>query len=418
MYFNLSSKLTRALIQELRHFFSFYPDMRSKNPEDDLVSNIKSKYSFGERGSRYIVVRASGSSQHIPLSADDFRNYSISYAGLRPVPGYPGTSIEWVGENALAIQQNGGMFPSPPGFYYIRMCEFVQSSPEDKTPDYWTFRVDPIYTVNGETVFRVTDVEYQLERGAFYSGALRLYRMPGNILLQESVNYEADPKTGVIMLHSPLGDDEFLSADYRVQGETLGTQFIAQRNRSNTQAIPGLFLAFGQRIAENDTLMIEVTESREIQAYEFGGRWETSIDVEVVAKDLDTQREILETALIFLRSQLRSRWSSEGIEIMQVNAGGESEEIYDQNDYFYRGTITLSIETEWTVWVPTAGRILRFETASQSPDVLAGLSDEEISQIEDGIRIGRRFTDFQDPFFNAKRGSITPQISNPTFPMV
>ena len=360
----------------------------------------------------------SRSSQHVSLSPDDFRDYSISYAGLRQVPNYPGMSIEWIGENALAIQRNGGIFPAKPGFYYITVCEYVPSSNEQKTTDYWKFRVDPIYIINDETVFQVTDTEYQLAEGSFLSGALRLYRMPGNILLREGVNYTADPTTGILNLIVPLEEEEFLSADYRVVGETLGTEFIAQRNRANLQAIPGLFLAFGQRISLNDRMMIEISEDREIQAYEFGGRWDTSIDIEVVAKDLDTQREILEHLLIYLRCQLRTRWSAEGIEITQVNAGGESEEIYDQNDYFYRGTISLQIETEWTVWVPTAGRILRFETQPEPDYILAGLSDTDISQLESGIRIGRRLVDFQDPFYDGKTGSISSEKSNPTFPMV
>jgi hypothetical protein len=241
--------------------------------------------------------------------------------------------------------------------------------------------------------------------------------MPGNILLRPNVNYEANEETGAINLLLPLDNGEFLSADYRKQGETLNPDgFCAFRNRATLGAIPGLALCFGQRINTGDKHLIEVSDRREIQAMEFGGRWENSIDIDVVDKDIDSQREILEHALIFLRCQLRNRWSERGIEIMQVNAGGESEELYDQNDFFYRGSISLSIETEWTVWVPTAGRLLRLEESADPLDVIAGMTDEEISQVPGAVRIGD-LIDLQDPFYHAKSNSIYPLKVKPTFSM-
>ena len=183
--------------------------------------------------------------------------------------------------------------------------------------------------------------------------------------------------------------------------------FKAMRDYSNIQAIPGVMLAFGQRITKGDRMLVEVSPTRTICDMEFGGRWETSIDIEVVARDIDTQREILEHVLIFLSSQLRLRWSTEGIEILQINAGGESEELYDQNDYMFRGTISLSVETEWSVRVPTMATLRRLEVMEE---------DESEGVLSSLVRVG--YYDKQDPFFTGKPGSVNQVVPNPTYSVI
>lgn len=402
MYFLLSSKLTRRLITELRQFFSYFP-LYNTDEGSSLVDNIRSKFKNTERANRYITVRASGSSNRVPMASDDFMGYLHSYVSLKPVNGYPCVSIEWIQENAIAIQDNGGFFPTLPGLYFIQVCDFIQSHDESRVPSYFEFFVEQVLDIQDESLFRITDTGFQLGSSTFLEGSLRLYKMPGNVLLSD---YTADPNTGQVVLPEPLSQDDFLSADYRVQGERTGP-FKAMRDYSNIQAIPGVMLAFGQRITKGDRMLVEVSPTRTICDMEFGGRWETSIDIEVVARDIDTQREILEHVLIFLSSQLRLRWSTEGIEILQINAGGESEELYDQNDYMFRGTISLSVETEWSVRVPTMATLRRLEVMEE---------DESEGVLSSLVRVG--YYDKQDPFFTGKPGSVNQVVPNPTYSVI
>ena len=103
MYYVLSHALTRRFIEELRGFWSYHPRYR-----DDLVNNIQGKYAFDERPQHGIIVKNSGGSL-VKMAADNFIGTVHSHAYLTKVDGFNGTFIEWVREDAVAIQRNGGI---------------------------------------------------------------------------------------------------------------------------------------------------------------------------------------------------------------------------------------------------------------------------------------------------------------------
>lgn len=108
-----------------------------------------------------------------------------------------------------------------------------------------------------------------------------------------------------------------------------------------------------------------------------------SLDFDIVARDVHSQAEILDRTLLYLHAQLRDRLSFEGIEITQVNSGGEAEEVYDDNadDYFYTGSISVTLETEWAIRMPMPGCLTRVvPNTLQQLQAVAGLSDEQIAE--------------------------------------
>ena len=116
MFYQLTESIKRRIILELRKFWQHHP----KYPE--LVNNIQGKYSFEERPQYGIIVKISGGSR-VDMSADNYRGVVKSYVYLTKVNNKPGFSLEWVREDSRAIQDNGGVFPSQAGVYYIDLIE-------------------------------------------------------------------------------------------------------------------------------------------------------------------------------------------------------------------------------------------------------------------------------------------------------
>ena len=395
------------LIQELRNFWAQDPKYK-----DTLTPNIQGKFSFQERPQQGIVLKV-GSQNPQKFSADNFLGVVVSYCHLTKAFGKPGTSIEWIEEDGLAIQRNGGVFPSPPGVYYIEVRKEIYTW-KGVPGEYLVFFVDPLLSVIDERPAQdpLDPRTYTLSQGKFQPGSLNLYEMPGNLPLYEGVNYQADPETGVITLIEPLPKKTFLSADYYYPGQSSGP-FPVQENGADNKAIPGVVLAFGRRGVEGDVMAVVIGERREGNSREYGGKFEVSVEMDIIARDVYSQNEIADRTLMYLNSELRDRLSFEGFEIDSVSFGGESEEVYDEtgDDYFYNGSISLTLLTDWAIRVPFCSSISRVLPGSTvlEDQVNSALSDEQL--IQTGFAGGLKYADklglqqVQDPWFKNRSNS-------------
>lgn len=370
---NLSEAIKYRLILELKQYWSTHPKYK-----DSLVPNIQGKYSFEERPQQAIILKGSSASP-IQFSADHFQGTVISYCTLMRFFGTNGTSIEWIREDARAIQRNGGIFPSPPGVYYVEIrTEDVDFRGE--VAPYLVFYIDALLEVVDERPTKTSPTTYTLSHGSYHPGSLRLFEMPGNLDLYEGVNYSADPLTGVITLVRPLPPRCTLSVDYRYEGPSSGP-FNVEENGSNSTAIPGVVLAFGRRAYDGDIMAVVVSRLRQDSAQEFGGKWELSVDLDITARDVNAQGEIADATLMFCHTLLRDRLSYEGIEITAASSGGESEEAYDEtgDDYSFTSSISLTISTDWAIHVPLSRSVSRIipNTVEQSM-VIAGMTDDQL----------------------------------------
>lgn len=391
MYFQISAALKRRLIMELRRYWSYHPKYK------DIVDNIQGKYSFEERPQHGMIVRTGGANQ-FTLSPDNYVGVVVSYTHLAKVKNFPGVAIEWVREDAIAIQKNGGTFPSSPGVYFIELTK------DDE------FYVDPLLDVINEHVTEVDPLTYQLQNLPL-DGTLRLFEMPAGYQLYEPDAYtltrDAQGKpTGQINLNTPLTNGRYLSADYRHVQPSTGPHKIYPTFANNT-AIPGVVLAFGNRNQKGDRLAVIVESIRQPSALEYGGRWDVSFDIEVMSRDVDAQEEITDQTLVYLYGILRSYLSTEGIEMLDVSMGGEAEEIYDENgdDYFYTSSMSLTLQADWSIHFPI-GVFLRQANplTLQEAQELSGLPDEAVAQVQSNIRMLENLglEVISDPFFRGR----------------
>lgn len=372
MFANLTESVKRRLLYELRQYWSIDPHYR-----DTLVPHIQGKFSFRERPQQAIILKGLSANPQ-PLSADNFQGHIVSYCSLTRVLNAPGSSIEWIRENSVAIQNNGGDFPSPPGVYYI---EFLRETVGTSNPtEHMVFYVDPLLEVLDERPLFLGPGSYELSAGSFHPGSLRVYEMPGNLIMYDGINYSADSATGLITLSSPMPSGTYLSVDYRYAGESTGP-FVVDDNTSNIDAIPGVVLAFGRRIQAGDVMSVVVNRTREVTAMEFGGKWEMSLDFDVYSRDVNSTSEIADRTLMYLYTDVRARLSREGIEINTVSHSGEAEEQYDENadDYFYTASLSMSLTTDWSIHVPITWEVSRvLPNTLESEQSIAGLDDDQL----------------------------------------
>jgi hypothetical protein len=388
--------MKRRFILELRRYWQYHPRYA-----EDLVDHIQGKYSFRERPQCGIIIKTGGGTR-VDLSADNYIGVVNSYVYLVKYKNYPGIAVEWVREDGLAIQKNQGAFPSPPGVYYIELTE------DDE------FYVDPLLDVYDELVTMVDTSTAQIQNPPL-EGTVRLYEMDAGFLLVEGVNYtltrdgQGNP-TGEIILTEPLGTNRYLKVDYKTPSASTGPHKLYPM-MANNQAIPGCVLAFGRQNTKGDRFAVVVQDVRRPAALEYGGRWQVVLDFDVTARDVYAQQEIADQTVIYLWGVLRPYLSTEGIEMIDLSLGGESEEIYDEtgDDYFFNSSFTLTVETEWSVYVPVSVFLRQAVPLTlEQQRVLAGLSDEEAAQVQSNIEqlYTLNLETIRDPYFGGRSSTF------------
>lgn len=381
MYAYLTEEVKRRFIMELRNYWSHQPNY------PDLPDNIQNKYSFKERV-QYGIVLKSSSASPVQLSSDNFQGTIVSYVQLSKFEDKPGTALEWVWEDDVAIIKNGGRFPSPPGIYYVRIFKADENIPEYSLGQSYEFYVDPLLEVFDQLATKVSDLVYAVQR-PYLANTMIVVEMPGAIPYVRDVNFFEEPSSGRIRLKYPLPSGTYLQASYKYPVDSIGPTLITPNN-ADKDVIPGVILAFGKKLQDDDVCVVRVSQDREPTADEFGGRWTISLDFDIFARDPYSQQEIADETLSYLWGVARSRLSSEGIEIRQVSMGGESEEAYDENgdDYFYTATLSVEVESDWSIHVPILSKIRRVtQLTSEETRALAEADPTIASPVQSNIEV-------------------------------
>lgn len=383
MYYQLSRAITERFIQELRKFWSYHPQYA-----DTLVDAIQGRYAYTVRPQMGIIVKSGGGSKE-RLSADNYMGIDYSYLYQGKVGDHPGLSVEWVVENPIAIQNNGGVFPSPPGVYLL---EILDDS---------TFELASLLDVRREIPNPVTATTYQLSRQPL-TGSLRLREEPSGFPLALDRDYTI--AGNVITILRPLPENFWMSADYRYVGNSGSVHRYAV-DRANYEAIPGAVIAFGTRVKVGDKVAVIVQALRQPANMVFGGHVNMNITLDIFARDVHAQQEILDRTYVYLEGILRSRLGAEGLDIDDVSLGADGEDVYDDNasTFYYIADIGVTLRTEWRVHVPL--RVTVSDVFAASPEEMAlwaeGAYDEEASSLSTGVQstLPLDFPKVRDPFF-------------------
>lgn len=193
-------------------------------------------------------------------------------------------------------------------------------------------------------------------------------------------DYEIDPQDGTITFLTAFDPGTKIIADYRYPIESRGPYRIGNGEVSNNEAIPGAVLAFGNQLVDNDVMAVVVGPRREEVADVYGGKMNMSVDLSIIARDSMTRNELADLTLMYLWQWRRERLAEEGIILEDVSFGGESEEPYDDvgDDYYYLASISVSLLTDWELYVEKPLLIHRVTTSSFDQDARRAAEDNGI----------------------------------------
>lgn len=238
-----------------------------------------------------------------------------------------------------------------PGIYQI---EIVSGDPEKRN---FNFMVDSMIDKKEVLINKANgdETSFKINNGApIFKGSLRVKE--NETILRENEDYLIDYQTGIITLMQfpPLLKGAKLEASYRTKGLTMGPFEIKEPYQGDNTAIPGVVLCFGNATSIGDKHYVLISDKREINGLEYSGKWDLSVSLEVYAKDSHAIEEIVDlttSALLFYRKE---ELDAEGIALVDVSFGGESEQIFDEatGDLYYNGSVDYQFMTEWILVKP------------------------------------------------------------------
>lgn len=390
----LTNATKKKIIRLIKRILYSHPRYRSNS------DNVSNKFSFENTPQMGVIVKST-SSDGVRLSADNYQSRQISFCMLVPYNNKPGTSIEWVRENFSALEQisnDRSIFPSPPGAYRIN----IEKVPDRSNNLPGIFRVKPIITIKNEPLIVFTscsDYHAQLLNDNIYPYSTQFY-LDGKVPLILGVDYSVDWDTGQVTFLQQTPVSSIVYADYRVnKPESPPIEF--QFEESNVDAIPGVVLAFGDRAQENDEMLVVITEDRTDTADIYGGKYEVSFELTTFTKESEEREKFTD----YLTTSLLSHQNSlgfEGLEIVNITPGSESEEIYNDEteEYFYEGTINATFRVDWEIYIPIPISVRDISFTSSKEDYEKGRLNGQYQQDNLGVRttIG-----FKDPRILFKR---------------
>jgi len=336
MYYILTRQLKNIIKDTLRECFDTHP----KYKEID----VQTSYVFKERPSYAIVVNSTGTS-FTKLSADQQVGHLYSYAILARILGKPCTSIEWIKEDKQYLDEGGEIAPA--GKYFI---EIISDKEFELNIQYKVFNEVIIENAQGgEYIF-------QLQHKNVVPGTLSMEAEDPFTVFEED-KFEVDYEEGIIRWTEPGGIPEgwTIRVTYEYLDPNSPKIFNYEPLHYNNEAIPGIILAFGDRIHIGDKQVVIVQEQRSISHYLLGGKSNIDIDCEIVAQDLSSLEEITDLATMYLWGLKRDDLYREyGVFIDDISIGGESAEVRDDTagELEYRNTVSLSCICDWEIAFP------------------------------------------------------------------
>jgi len=208
----------------------------------------------------------------------------------------------------------------------------------------------------------VDSIALEIEQ-AFSATSLTVDTAPGG-------DYSLDPATGEITFLHDFEPGTKITADYKYPDDSQGPFPIGGGEVSNSEAIPGVVIAFGTHLEDGDVMAIVVEEERSDVSDVYGGKFDMSLDFDIIARDSMTRSEMVDLIIMYLWQWRRERLAEEGIIIESVSMGGESEEPYDDtgDDYYYLSSISLSLMTDWEIHIAKPLHIRRITPTTYDYD--------------------------------------------------
>jgi hypothetical protein len=114
-------------------------------------------------------------------------------------------------------------------------------------------------------------------------------------------------------------------------------------------------------------MAVVVTGTRTEVAEVYGGKFEVTFSLIIFARD-STDRERMSDYVVEKVLEKQNILGFEGLELLNISPGGESEEVYNAeiDEYYYQSEVTMSMRVDWETWIPIPMVINRIDLTSES----------------------------------------------------
>lgn len=251
----------------------------------------------------------------------------------------------------------------------IHIVEFIEDD---------QFTVGMIYVIENEVLVEETtglETTADLNNGNIDTDSEEIWLAYKNGVristLVNGTDYSIDYTTGIVTFLVPLLKNYRIYADYRYQpsGNVTGP-YTFEEYQENHEAIPGVVISIGRRAKKGDKQAVIVSQNREMQAKIYGGHWDMSLDLAVIAKDPMQMEQMTDHIISYLWSKRKNVLEYEGIALNSVEPTGESEEVHVEStgDLYYESSVSISLQSEWQRFVPY-NAIYRLRDIILTPDL-------------------------------------------------
>jgi len=366
-YFEITNAIKKRLVLIFEDILKDHPMFREN-------VDVYTRFPDEERPKQAILVRSiSGGNQKMGLG--NFAGMNRSYCSLANFAGTNAASIEWVKTDVKNIDKLGA-----PGFYIVRIKS--GSSETNK----FKFDISPYYQVDDELLDIVAirgSEGASLDNTPINPGSETIFSHDGTQFRRE-FDYKIDNEKGEIIFLNPVKDEfDELFIDYQIIGDTTEEYDISMYEFNNT-AIPGVLMAFGDRLKVGDEQVVIVEkEVREVSRV-YTGRWTLSADIFVVAQDADTQERLADYVVTKMWSDWEESLIDDGIYIHDFSLGGETEdlEVEVAEEYNFTANLGMTLDVDWEIHKPILREVRSINIYYGEQSFKDGLTNAEVTAYE------------------------------------
>lgn len=345
MFFQISNAVKKRFTLIFQEIFLEHPIFNK--------TVVVTKFPTEERPKFCLLIRSvSGNAQK--LSLDNFMRTEKSFCSLANLKEVAGNSIEWVRDDVDNLDKM-----SAPGFYIVKITKFDQPNNTGE------FVVNPYLLVDDEEldIQIIGGQEGAVVKNPPINDNSDVIFTDDGLEFKRGIDYTIDYTTGTILFNQPV-KDQFprIMIDYQIVDDQRGPFEIEEYMINNT-AIPGILLAFGDRLKQDDEQVVVVEKRKRDTAKVYGGRWTLSIDLIGIAQDPDQQERLVDYAISRFWADWQDRLVDEGINIYDFSLSGEAEDLESElpEEYYFTGNISFTAEVEWQLAIPLISEVRRVD---------------------------------------------------------
>ena len=283
----------------------------------------------------------------------------------------------------------------PPGWYRITLQNVEEQTeralvnqdlPKFRNPVNAEAFLEEFLEVKEEVIVEEFDstgtLTFSLAHERIIAGSEELFR-DDYIPLVRDYHYTIDETLGEVTIDpSRVPDEARIFTDYFYHGESRTINWVP--GTGNENILPGIIFAFSDDLIIDDSVLIRVTEERDIVALQYGGRHDISVTLDILALDDVYLESITKITHTLFDAKRKPALDEDGINLRKISYATATEPyVTATNEQYFKAVVSMEYETDWMFQVPLPVAIRRLDNQLRTD--FAELTDDQIIDGEERL---------------------------------